>query len=559
MPLIDDQGRLFGRINVIDALVVLLVLAVAAAGVALLSGSAPTETDTSPAYTTLTVGPISEDAASELTSAENLTLIDSERTLNFTDTHLTPHPSTDDALAVVRLNTTGTTLPPVNEGIDIAIGQYRFNATVSGAGASPTLSQTNTSVLVATSVPAQTATTIAAGDTQTIGPQTAATVTNVYQRTVGDNSAQLIVGLNLQTLQSGNTAQYASHSLRLGTTVPLRTPAYTLSGTVINRTTDSVPTQTRTVKLDTTVPQSTADALEPGDTFAIGGRDIATIEAVQPITLADSSQQRLLLSVSLRTLSIDGDDQFLTRPVRVGTSIPFRTSEYTLSGEITTTDANAAQPETRSVQIETTVSRSVADTIRAGDTYTISNTSVATIDSVASYPTNNPNRRFLQLGLSVQTVSIDDRAEYLNRPLRIGTTIPFETDAYALSGEIASLGATRPGDPVDATLEIEWRNVPPRLVEGLSIGQAEQHRGADARITNIQTEPATVILESDDGQIYARDHPVNKDVTLTLDVTARESDAGLSFHGRQAQRGDSITLDFGTLSVDGTLISIDED
>ncbi len=38
MPIIDDKGRLFGTVNIIDALVVLFVLAVVVAGVALLTG-----------------------------------------------------------------------------------------------------------------------------------------------------------------------------------------------------------------------------------------------------------------------------------------------------------------------------------------------------------------------------------------------------------------------------------------------------------------------------------------------------------------------------------------
>ena len=38
MELIDERGRLFGRVNVVDALVVLLVAAVVVAGVALVAG-----------------------------------------------------------------------------------------------------------------------------------------------------------------------------------------------------------------------------------------------------------------------------------------------------------------------------------------------------------------------------------------------------------------------------------------------------------------------------------------------------------------------------------------
>ena len=42
MPIIDDEGRLFGAVNIIDALVVLLVLAVVVAGVALVTGGGST-------------------------------------------------------------------------------------------------------------------------------------------------------------------------------------------------------------------------------------------------------------------------------------------------------------------------------------------------------------------------------------------------------------------------------------------------------------------------------------------------------------------------------------
>ncbi|MFC7135289.1 MULTISPECIES: DUF4330 domain-containing protein [Salinibaculum] len=38
MPLIDEDGRLFGTVNIIDALVVLFVFAIAVAGVALVTG-----------------------------------------------------------------------------------------------------------------------------------------------------------------------------------------------------------------------------------------------------------------------------------------------------------------------------------------------------------------------------------------------------------------------------------------------------------------------------------------------------------------------------------------
>ena len=46
MPIIDEEGRLFGTINVVDALAVLLVIAVALAGIALVAGDIGGEMET---------------------------------------------------------------------------------------------------------------------------------------------------------------------------------------------------------------------------------------------------------------------------------------------------------------------------------------------------------------------------------------------------------------------------------------------------------------------------------------------------------------------------------
>ena len=54
MAIIDEEGRLFGTVNIIDALVVLFVIAIAVAGVALVTGgSGDTDTDAEPVTRTI--------------------------------------------------------------------------------------------------------------------------------------------------------------------------------------------------------------------------------------------------------------------------------------------------------------------------------------------------------------------------------------------------------------------------------------------------------------------------------------------------------------------------
>jgi len=68
--IIDDEGRLFGAVNIIDALVVLFVVAVIVAGVALVFGGDPEpEPDIDSTYATLDLGTQSDASSRRSTRA----------------------------------------------------------------------------------------------------------------------------------------------------------------------------------------------------------------------------------------------------------------------------------------------------------------------------------------------------------------------------------------------------------------------------------------------------------------------------------------------------------
>jgi hypothetical protein len=76
-----------------------------------------------------------------------------------------------------------------------------------------------------------------------------------------------------------------------------------------------------------------------------------------------------------------------------------------------------------------------------------------------------------------------------------------------------------------------------------------------ARITRVQRENATVITRGQDGNIYQRDHPVNRDVTLSANLSVRETEAGVTFKGQTLQQGRVVTLDLGTVTIRATVVS----
>ena len=127
MDLIDDKGRLFGTVNIIDALAVLLVLAVVAAGAAFVLGTddQPTDQTTNqPQNTTTTVifkighlqpyvadaipeGPIKTDAvaAVENKSVQPTEVVVKDENGTF---HEQTHPRKKTVTLQLTLNTTTT-------------------------------------------------------------------------------------------------------------------------------------------------------------------------------------------------------------------------------------------------------------------------------------------------------------------------------------------------------------------------------------------------------------------------------------------------------------------
>lgn len=79
-----------------------------------------------------------------------------------------------------------------------------------------------------------------------------------------------------------------------------------------------------------------------------------------------------------------------------------------------------------------------------------------------------------------------------------------------------------------------------------------------ARVTNVRTEPASLVLTSDAGNVYERDHPRNEDVYLTVDLRVRATDDGLRFRTRSVREGSELGLDFGTVSVTSEVTDIQQ-
>ncbi|WP_162991432.1 DUF4330 domain-containing protein [Halostella salina] len=254
--------------------------------------------------------------------------------------------------------------------------------------------------------------------------------------------------------------------------------------------------------------------------------------------------------------------EFAGVPVRRGEAIDVATSRYDVRGEVLALDAEGETLDTGTlpVLVRADLSRSTADLVSPGDEYRIDGRAVATVERSVVTPRMNRTNGTDAVGLTLRTVRYGGDTYFGDRRVLLDRTIEFRTDRYAFSGVVTRWGnASVPGRPVERTVVVKATNVGPEIADGIEAGMVDRRDNVTvARVTDVRTEPASVVLTSDDGNIYEREHPRNEDVYLTVELRARATGDGLRFRTRPLREGTTIGLDLGTVSVSGEVVAIQQ-
>jgi len=275
MPLIDDEGNLFGVVNVIDALAVCLVIAVLVAGVAVVgvlgdgNGAAEPETAGNESNTTPT------------NQSDNETVNASQLATQYATINLGTQP---DYVAEA-----------VDEGDQAAVATDGHNLTITDVYVSPTNG----------------------GDGHVI----------VRAKIDGEYPPS----------ESSKTAfQFDTNSVRLGSQLTIDTADYVLKGTVQQLEDDGTTLQTEqtTVHLESNVSETTADTIGIGDEYRFAGQTVATVTDVETSELENTSKVAVDLEVDLMTFNRAGTRTFGGRSLETGSQITIRTAQYDFSGEL---------------------------------------------------------------------------------------------------------------------------------------------------------------------------------------------------------------------------------
>lgn len=253
----------------------------------------------------------------------------------------------------------------------------------------------------------------------------------------------------------------------------------------------------------------------------------------------------------------DGTIYYAGAPPRLGRTIDIETNRYQASGTVIAVNG-PLDTQSTPILLATTVSSETAALIEPGDTYSLAGHDVATIESLREFPAAQQGNRRLLVGLTLKAVNLGNGFRFGASPVRRGTSISFQTGDYRFSGTIRQVGATELGGRQETrTVTLELKDVSPSLANSIEPGMTERVRGETlATLNDVEVTPAKIVLTSQDGQVFLRDHPVRKDVRITASIQVRNTATGLYFHGRPIGQGSKITLDLGTVTIQPKITGI---
>ncbi|WP_176548248.1 DUF4330 domain-containing protein [Natrinema sp. CBA1119] len=281
---------------------------------------------------------------------------------------------------------------------------------------------------------------------------------------------------------------------------------------------------------------------------------------------ADGENLSVVVRVRIDGTLTDGEGSdgrsitFADTRVQRGSDLDIETAEYDVAGEVLelSTEGETLNTSTLPVLIRADLGPSTAALVDRGDTYRIDGRTMATVEQAVVNPRTNRTNRTDLVGLSLRTIRYDGATYFGADRVLVDRPLEFRTDRYAFSGTVARWGnASLPGEPVERTVTVRAANVPPHVADRIEAGIVERRGNATiARVMDVRTEPASVVLTSADGNIYEREHPRNEDVFLTVELRARSTGDDLRFRTRRVRAGTTLSLDFDTVSVVGEVLEV---
>jgi len=464
--LLDDEGKLFGVVNIIDALVVLLIIAVVVAGAALVfqPEPEPESPDQTTTNVTLDLGTQPSYIVTEITEGDTYSP-DSNSKLTITDVYPTPQDSRTRVIVRATLQglpdggslTYANAPPRLGRPLTIATSRYEVSGQIRAVGGDNSLAREDTTVVLRDTMASADAREVTPGDEIRLAGRTVATIEDAAAYATEDPTQKTVfVEADLDTYTQQSDRRFGNTQVRRGQTVTLPAEDYTLDGR-IEQVGSGLQPSTTDVLLETTVDTETADRLAAGDVATVDGYEAAEVRTVTTYATQNPDRKRAIVGLSLATLENSSQQQFGNAAVKRGNDITISTASYELSGTIER--VGALEPRgaltNRTVTVRMTdVRADMANAIEPGMTETSRGETVARVSRVSTDPSviittgdngsvnvvDHPYLRDVTITTELGVRETTSGVQFKGKSIQQGSTVVINLGTVTIEATVVSVG-----------------------------------------------------------------------------------------------------------------------
>lgn len=172
----------------------------------------------------------------------------------------------------------------------------------------------------------------------------------------------------------------------------------------------------------------------------------------------------------------------------------------------------------------------------------------------------NSSKKQLNVKMRISCQQIADQLYFKGKSLAELSVFSFTTDRYSVKGEISKNYETTSSYKIKITqVQVKFSGVNPELEKVIVEGDTEKKpEGAImARITHIISNKASEVLVLKEDKWVTVNHPFNKDITATIELSCVEKEGLLYFKNYPVKIGNSITFTTDLYSISGSIIGLE--
>ena len=301
-------------------------------------------------------------------------------------------------------------------------------------------------------------------------------------------------------------------------------------------------------------------------------------------TRTDSQKRQLLVKMEIMGRVEGKTFYFKDKRIALDSKIAFNTNEYSIEGIV----AKEPTPVKTSVNLPINIgllfknlSPEVALLVSEGDFETDSDGD--TIAKVLAVGKSEPYSYKVYLGDGNYATRTDSQKRQLlvkmeimgrvegktfyfkDKRIALDSKIAFNTNEYSIEGIVAKEPvAVKRIDKKWRTLKVKFTNLIPELASLINEGDEERYISGElvARVTSIlnnePTEVTTEVVVQEGGRLRFTKHPVNnKDVILLMKVRCIKAQKGLFFKESRVKVGSNLSLQTEEYDINGVIIEIE--